>query len=87
MQPRTKRDIRKSGEMKHKFWQIHVKACRKSGYRRAEYCQLHDAYSACFIHTPPGKFTDSPVPPGGSWPVLPHSGWRPSVLWGHRRRV
>ena len=42
MKAKTQRESRKDKEANRRFWRAHVKAWRKSGYSRAEYCRLNN---------------------------------------------
>lgn len=42
MQPKTTHDTGKDDHANRRFWQAHIKALRKSGYSRAEYCRLNN---------------------------------------------
>ena len=42
MEAKTQRERKKSKEANRRYWQAHVKAWRKSGYSRAEYCRVNN---------------------------------------------
>jgi len=68
MQSKIQRDIRKDKETNRRFWQAHVKAWRRSGYSRAEYCRLYNLSYDTLTYWQ--ERTGIEAPPGTANPIV-----------------